>query len=1079
MIPPMVGLRWIFVITLMTWTPGPGRAGAWSPQVLPGSEQAGLVTGLAIDPEGRLWAAVTRRAFGRGTVVASARPELAADDARLTSVEDRRRLLLRWLNEEKIPPGNDPEILTRESEAIVALPDPRGTASSHPPHRALSAAFNEPETGPAAGLAAAASGHLLFACAPSLWRIAPAEGTIHPVVSGLGVRSGSGGPGVLAPITLPNGDLAFLTSQRGSRPESPASGRLPLHDDAALFRCSPDGSHLRPLATGLLNPSALCVDPVGRIWFSEITGPQSTRLHCLQPGSTLPEKPIELPGIITCLLPDPSAPVSTDSVSFLAGFGPGTESGIRRLVTTRAASGWQLSNAASLWSGGSTTAMAISPEGSVFWTDWGSTFSADSSCRILKANALPDALVPAWASGAVFLRDDPLRLSDAQLSERLRSLHPPLRAMAAREVIRRATPELAAVCHAVASDPELPPGNRLTALHCLADLAARRPEFTAELLACASLPEVTLREATALRLPECEPGIATPVAHRLLSDPAPAVAAAALIAAAALDPAATAVHLLPRLTDPLPTDHALRAALTACLARCLAPEELADRIRSETPAATRALLFASLRHAGHPSAADALLDPDPALAAAAAIRLYDDLFLSAWPAIAALADRCGTNPAFSHPELIARMLAAAQRTGTAAAAQTVRRLLELPEAMLPPATRLLALETLASWHQPPDLDPVHNRPITPVPRSPDAARPALRAILPRLLEGPLASRAREIARQIAAPAAERLVTETLDPSKSESARLLALRLLSETSPSLAAQSAWRLIRPPTPPAAMPPASIPAAGEPFPPPAPPPPPNPQPAALLAEARRITLQQSPGSLPAQLSTALDAGTAPELQTVLRALDRYQGNDSEQLWGLVVSRWLLGQPDPACHVEILEALTSRDHEPRSRWRRWLEQWDASLRSNLDPLARWRMTMAGGDPAIGRMVFESHPSAQCLSCHQVDARGGSIGPEIDGLAGRLSPSAILEALITPSQKCQPRFACHSVTLNDGSIRSGRIVRRDTTETVLDTGTSQYSLPAAAIASVSETASPMPSVATILTPREIRDLMAWLTSLK
>ncbi|MFN5962793.1 MAG: hypothetical protein ACK5CW_15040 [Verrucomicrobiota bacterium] len=1056
------------LVALLTVAPFPaGRAAMWSAQTVTGPDKR-LVTGLASDPTGMLWGAITGRSFGRGTVPAAADPALAEDDARLASVEDRRRLLLRWLADGKIAGGAGPDALVAESESVIAIGESRGSST-----RSVSARFQEPETGPAAGLVSETTGRLIFACTPSLWRISPADGTAQAIISGLGVRSGNAGPGVLSPITLPNGDLAFLTSSRGARPESPDSGRLGLIDTPALLRCSPDGSHLQVLAANLQNPSAVCADPIGRIWLAEVTGPQSSRLHCLHQGSTLTENPIVIPGVITCVLPDPADPVSHDTVSLLAGFGPGTESGIKRIIATRSPQGWQLATSETLWNGGSTTAITITPDGSAFWTDWGSSFSANAPCRILKAMALPDTLVPAWASGSVFLRDDPLRLSDAQLAERLRSIHPPLRAMAAREINRRASPELAASCHSIAADPELPPAARLNALHCLANLAASHPALATEFLACASLPDATLREAAALRLPECEPGMASPVALRLLSDPAPAVAAAALLAATELDPVSTASHVLARLPEPIPADHSLKAALTACLARCLPPEELADRIRSETPAELRAIIFQSLRLARHPAAADALLDPDPAMATEAAIQLYDDVFLPAWPAIAALADRCGTAPAFSNPTLLARILAAAQRTGTPAAAQTVRRLLELPEPILPAASRALALETLASWHQPPELDPIHKRFLPPIPRDQDTARPALRAILPQLFSGSLAARARELSRSTAPPTAERLTSHALDSSQPESTRLRALRLLGEASPSLAAQTSWQLLRPTEPPALPLPnaTELPAA--------PPPPRSPPPAALLAEARRLTLQQSPGSLPSQLASSLESGTVPELQTVLRALNRYQGNDSEQLWGLVVSRWILGQPDPACHVEILEALTSRDHEPRSRWRRWLEQWDASLRSNFDPLARWRMTQAGGDPALGRIIFESHPSAQCLSCHQINARGGSTGPEIDGLASRLSPSAILEALISPSLKCQPNFARHSITLTDGSIRSGHINRRNATETMLDTGSRFLAIPGAAIASVSEPASPMPSVATILTPREIRDLMAWLTSLK
>lgn len=92
-------------------------------------------------------------------------------------------------------------------------------------------------------------------------------------------------------------------------------------------------------------------------------------------------------------------------------------------------------------------------------------------------------------------------------------------------------------------------------------------------------------------------------------------------------------------------------------------------------------------------------------------------------------------------------------------------------------------------------------------------------------------------------------------------------------------------------------------------------------------------------------------------------------------------------------------------------------------------------GDPNRGKKIFDTHPVAACIRCHVVDGKGGPIGPALDGIAGRKSEEYILEGLIDPQ-----------ATIAEGYIAE---------------------------------VSPMPPMGVLLTEQELRDVMAYLMTLK
>src|SRR5580700_5746905 len=56
--------------------------------------------------------------------------------------------------------------------------------------------------------------------------------------------------------------------------------------------------------------------------------------------------------------------------------------------------------------------------------------------------------------------------------------------------------------------------------------------------------------------------------------------------------------------------------------------------------------------------------------------------------------------------------------------------------------------------------------------------------------------------------------------------------------------------------------------------------------------------------------------------------------------------------------------------------------------------------DAASGERLF--FDKAQCSGCHQVNARGGVVGPDLSN-AGRLSPDALRQKIVNPSANTNP----------------------------------------------------------------------------
>lgn len=119
-------------------------------------------------------------------------------------------------------------------------------------------------------------------------------------------------------------------------------------------------------------------------------------------------------------------------------------------------------------------------------------------------------------------------------------------------------------------------------------------------------------------------------------------------------------------------------------------------------------------------------------------------------------------------------------------------------------------------------------------------------------------------------------------------------------------------------------------------------------------------------------------------------------------VVKQLSNGSIDPAIHLEII-TLAQAKEDPA--FKEAIQVYVNSFKV-ANELKEWMPTRFGGDVANGKSLFESHPIAQCLRCHKVGNVGvGEAGPDLKGIASRMNTDKLLESLIIPNAELAEGF--------------------------------------------------------------------------
>ncbi len=122
------------------------------------------------------------------------------------------------------------------------------------------------------------------------------------------------------------------------------------------------------------------------------------------------------------------------------------------------------------------------------------------------------------------------------------------------------------------------------------------------------------------------------------------------------------------------------------------------------------------------------------------------------------------------------------------------------------------------------------------------------------------------------------------------------------------------------------------------------------------------------------------------------------------------------------------------------------------------------------------------CIQCHRIAEEGGGAGPDLTGIASKLTPPQILQSIVEPSATIAPEYALTMLTTIDGRVVSGRVEFEDDQVVRLRSPESfdtPITIPTAEIDERAQSkVSMMPAdILNSCTEEEILDLVAYLLS--
>lgn len=225
-----------------------------------------------------------------------------------------------------------------------------------------------------------------------------------------------------------------------------------------------------------------------------------------------------------------------------------------------------------------------------------------------------------------------------------------------------------------------------------------------------------------------------------------------------------------------------------------------------------------------------------------------------------------------------------------------------------------------------------------------------------------------------------------------------------------------------------------------------------AADLAAGRRIFESQCAWCH----GTEGTGGTGPDLR---RPTLRHAANDAALV--TIVRNGIPGSEMPSFAIALTDHMA------------W--QTAAYVRS----LGRTAARPAPGDARRGSGIFES---AGCGSCHVVNGRGGTLGPELTSVGAIRGATHLRESIINPEAAHPPGYlVVRAVTTAGTAIRGIRVNEDVFWVHVRDAGGTVHALEKSALTSLDRepAGTLMPSYTSRFSASELDDVVAYLTTLR
>lgn len=950
--------------------------------------------------------------------------------------------------------------------------------------------FNEEMTDVANGVEFA-NGEVYISVGPDLWRTKDQDGDgiadektslsrgwiVHVGFSGHGMSGVTVGP--QGRIWWGAGDVGMnVVDKEGKRHKYPNRG--------TVVRCDPDGSNFEVYAMGVRNTHEFVFDDYGNLISVDNDGDHSgerERLVYLVDGSdtgwrinwqfgkyTDPDnndykvwmdERMHLPrwdGQAAYFLPPiqnyvngPTGMVYNPGTAlgpeyykhfFVAEFrGNPSNSPIHAFTLKPEGAGFALDSTREVVAGLLPTGMDFGADGSLYFADWINGWGKKEEGRIWKLDLPGGADTPIRVETKQLLNLDYTEISLDSLDLLLAHQDQRVRRNAQFELVKRGDDgfdRLAAVAEGK--------GDQLARIHAIwgiAQLARNSEDRAARLVSLLKDADAEIVAQSAKMIGDVRFGGASSELIATLNHAEPRVRFMAMEALGRTEDKAAVAGILRVVETNDDRDTYLRMGAMIALGRIGDADAMAAL--SDSPSrAVRTAAVVALRRMESPQIAKFLNDKDEYLVAEAARGINDDYSIEeALPALAATLD----DARFTSEALLRRAINANLRVGGKESAE--RLALYANRMNAPAAMRAEALATLASWGHPSVLDRVDGRYRGELSRDSTVAAGVLASRIEALI-----ARGDEQVRMGAIAGAGKLgMTKTLPQ--------LSQLLANDRSPQVRRQSldALNNLHSPQLDANL----ETALGD-------------RDEAVRARALEILPASDidPDRAVALYRKVLQKSSEKEMQAALLGLSEIKTAAAGTLFSEQLDELENDKLPTNILLDLAESVEVHG-DPALNAR--LTDYAGKLGGDLGLYA---FALEGGDINRGRGIFYRNESAQCVRCHAVFEYGGNVGPGLAGIGNTLTRQQLLEAIIRPSARLAPGYETVYITRNDGSATAGTVLERSPDNIRIKVGKEDIETIAMSdIAEEESLPSSMPTMEDKLSRREVRDLVAFLSSLQ
>lgn len=1055
---------------------------------------------ISMDDEGRVYIARTNRQKNSEFDIRGHRDWMIPSIS-LQSVEERRAFLRstfapskskenEWLADLNGDGSHDWRDLAVEKDEIWKLEDTDGDGHADVAMRILSD-FNDEVTDVGGGILVRDK-DIFYTIGPDMWRLRDTNGDgviddKKSISHGYAVHIGFGGHGMSGATEGPDGKIYWQIGDIGANITAPDGKVHSYPNEGILVRSNPDGSDFEVFASGIRNTHEFVFDEYGNIISSDNDGDhpgESERLVYLVDGSDqgwranwqygkyvdprnndykvwMDEELYKprwegqaayiIPPIInfhngpTGMLYNPGTALGTawKNKFFLVEFvGSPSRSHVWAFSLKPKGASFVLNEDIDVVSGILPTGIRFGPDGALYIADWINGWGTKNYGRIWKLDVTDDTndLKAERIETERLMKLDYADQSEAELLSLLSYGDMRIRQKAQLELATRDAKGMDAFRKAIVQRD-----NQLARIHGIWGVGqlTKKDKINGRILQELlhdSDPEVAAQAAKTIGDVRFEAAAATLVTLLESEYPRAVFFAAQALGRLRYEGAVKPlIQLLDRNND---VDNYIRHAAVVALARIGKVDPVAALSKSpKKPLRVAAVLV--LRRLRSEKITLFLQDPDEYVVTEAARAINDDLSIEkALPDLA----RTLRNPRFTSEPLLRRAINACLRVGTEKEMDMLIDFAKRPDVTA--ELRAEALATLGVWPNPSTLDRVDGRLRGKIERDPAVVTGKIRTLAGDFLKTTepevIVASAKMIANLGIQDFNENFaqILNTSHSSEVRSAMLTSLSILKYNKMETVIHKGMADKDPSVRTTAV--------------------------GLLADLN-ITKE----NLPSVVDPVFKQGSVQEQQQLLRVLGEMPVDKTEAVLDRLIDQLASKKIAPAITLDLIEAVDSTHSE--------------KLISRLQPLRPtgnktdgYLDALYGGDARSAWWYFRSSASGQCVRCHAINGEGGTVGPDLSNIGNTLTREEILQSLVEPSARLAPGYGSVKVTLKDGQVITGILMEESKGELIIKTSDAEpVEVNISRIAKRENVASAMPPMGSLMSKREIRNMVEFLANQK